>query len=198
MPPLRILAGPLLAVLMAGKAAAEDASLAAGLIGPGLIGAALLAASEHEPEAASQSHLVIVDYSRHSSQERVFVLNRVTGMVTALRAAHGLGSDPDHDGYLDSFSSRPGSQASPDGLFRMAEEYTGRHGRSVRLDGLEGHNHTARARAIVIHAAAYAEPAHLARYGRLGRSNGCLVFSAEDLARFLAEVPRGTLIYIGR
>lgn len=198
MPLLRTLAASLLAALLPGGALAKDAVLPAGLVRDELMLSAIAAARNHEGEDQGRGHLVIVDYSRHSSLERVFVLNRETGGVMALRAAHGLGSDPDHDGYLDSFSDRPGSQASPSGLFRMAEAYDGLHGRSVRLDGLEVNNRTARARAIVIHAAAYAEPAHLARYGRLGRSNGCLVFSSQDLSRFLAEVPEGTLIYIGR
>ncbi len=155
------------------------------------------AALHREPQAGS-SRLVVVDYSLHSSHPRLFVIDRDTGAVSAYRTAHGRGSDPDHDGYLDSFSDVPGSQASPEGAFLLAEAYTGKHGRSVRLDGLDATNANARARAIVIHAAAYAEPRHLARHGKLGRSNGCIVLSADDLARFLDDVPAGTLIYVGK
>lgn len=163
-----------------------------------LLNAALTAMDTAGPEAGATGRLVVVDYSRHSSEERLFVVDLETGGVTAYRAAHGLGSDPDHDGYLDSFSSVAGSQASPEGLFRMAEEYRGKHGRSVRMDGLEAGNRTARARAIVIHAAWYAEPSFLAGHGKLGRSNGCIVFSAADLAAFLEDVPEGTLIFVGK
>ncbi|MFN4183432.1 MAG: murein L,D-transpeptidase catalytic domain-containing protein [Hyphomonas sp.] len=163
-----------------------------------LLNAGLSALRENAPEASKTGRLVIVDYAKHSREERLYVVNLTTGAVTTYRASHGLGSDPDHDGYLDSFSSVPNSQASPEGAFRVAEEYTGKHGRSVRLDGLDAENQTARDRAIVIHAAAYAEPEHLARYGKLGRSNGCIVFSKDDLARFLDETPEGTLIFVGK
>ncbi|MFN7054543.1 murein L,D-transpeptidase catalytic domain-containing protein [Hyphomonas sp.] len=169
-----------------------------GRIRPELLAAALQARDAAAPERTTADKLVIVDYSLHSSEERLFIVNLETGAVTAYRAAHGLGSDPDHDGYLDSFSSVPGSQASPEGLFRLAEAYHGQHGRSARMDGLEDSNRNARARAIVIHAAWYAEPGFLARHGKLGRSNGCIVFSAADLARFLDEVPEGALIFVGK
>ena len=59
-------------------------------------------------------------------------------------------------------------------------------------------NRTARSRAIVIHSASYAEPAFVQRHGKLGRSNGCIVFSTADLARFVDEVPEGTLIFVGK
>lgn len=168
------------------------------LIREALLTAALNALEQKAPEGHKTGRLVVVDYSRHSREERLYVINLETGAVTAYRAAHGRGSDPDHDGYLDTFSSLPGSQASPEGIFQIAEEYTGRHGRSVRLDGLEDANQTARDRAIVIHAASYAEPEHLSRYGKLGRSNGCIVFSQADLARFLEEAPKGTLLFAGK
>ncbi len=169
-----------------------------GLIRPTLLGQALTAMEAEGPGSDATGWLVIVDYGLHSSRERVFVVNLQDGAVRAYRAAHGLGSDADHDGFLDSFSDVPGSNASPEGLYRLAETYWGKHGRSMRLDGLTGTNANARSRAIVIHAAAYAEPDFLARHDRLGRSNGCIVFSAADLDAFRAAVPEGTLIFAGR
>jgi L,D-transpeptidase catalytic domain len=169
-----------------------------GLIRPALLERAVTALEAHDGEGRNTGKLVVVDYSLHSAKERLFVIDLATGAVSAYRAAHGLGSDADHDGYLDSFSSVSGSQASPEGIFRFAEEYSGKHGQSFRLDGLDDTNRTARARAIVIHSASYAEPAFLSRHGKLGRSNGCIVFSKADLARFIDEVPEGTLIFVGK
>jgi hypothetical protein len=168
-----------------------------GLIRPALLERAVTAMEAHDGESRNTGKLVVVDYSLHSSKERLFVIDLETGAVSAYRTAHGLGSDPDHDGYLDSFSGKSGSQASPEGTFRFAEEYQGKHGQSFRLDGLDETNRTSRARAIVIHSASYAEPAFLSRHGKLGRSNGCIVFSKADLARFVDEVPEGTLIFVG-
>lgn len=169
-----------------------------GLIRPALLERAVTAMETHAGEGRNTGKLVVVDYSLHSSKERLFVIDLATGAVSAYRAAHGLGSDADHDGFLETFSSVSGSQASPEGTFRFAEEYIGKHGQSFRLDGLDDTNRTSRARAIVIHSASYAEPAFLQRHGKLGRSNGCIVFSKDDLARFIAEVPEGTLIFVGK
>ena len=166
-----------------------------GRIRPQILSAALSAAEAHD---GASGKLVVVDYGLHSSKERLFVVDLETGAVSAYRTAHGLGSDPDHDGLLYSFSGKSGSQASPEGTFRFAEEYYGKHGQSFRLDGLDETNRNSRARAIVVHSAWYAEPGFLAQHGKLGRSNGCIVFSKADLARFIAEVPEGTLIFVGK
>lgn len=169
-----------------------------GQIRPELLERAVIAMDARGHEGHAAGKLVVVDYSLHSSEERLFVIDLETGAVTPFRAAHGLGSDADHDGYLDSFSGVSGSQASPEGLFRFAEAYIGKHGTSFRLDGLDAGNAASRARAIVIHAALYAEPAFLKQHGKLGRSNGCIVFSKADLARFTKAVPEGTLIFVGK
>lgn len=169
-----------------------------GQIRPDLLGKALAAHESHKAGTRETGRLVVVDYSRHSREARLYTVNLQTGHVVGFRAAHGKGSDADHDGHLDHFSNESGSSASPEGAFITAEEYVGKHGRSLRLDGLDTTNSASRDRAIVIHAADYAEPAFLAQHGKLGRSNGCIVFSKSDLKTFLADVPQGTLIFVGK
>jgi hypothetical protein len=67
-----------------------------------------------------------------------------------------------------------GSLQSSLGLFRGEETYDGKHGYSLRLDGLEpGVNDNARDRAIVIHGADYVDRELISKYGRIGRSFGC-------------------------
>lgn len=194
---LRLTALVLLGFFLASPALAQSLD-PKGLIRPALLERAAQAMEARGHEGHTSGKLVVVDYGLHSSEERLFVIDLETGAVSAYRAAHGLGTDPDHDGLLDSFSSLSGSQASPEGAFRLAEEYTGKHGQSFRLDGLDPANRNSRARAIVIHAAWYAEPDFLKQHGKLGRSNGCIVFSKADLARFIGEVPEGTLIFVGK
>lgn len=170
----------------------------AGQIRPELLERAEAALAARGPSGQTTGKFVVLDYSLHSSKPRLFVIDLEDGAVTALRAAHGKGSDSDHDGYLDTFSDVPGSSASPEGLYRTAEAYVGSHGQSLRLDGLDPSNANARSRAIVIHSAVYAEPDHLQKHGKLGRSNGCIVFSADDLATLMDAVPKGTLIFVGK
>ena len=167
-------------------------------IRPELLSQALASQAAHASETKDTGHIVIVDYSRHSKDERLFVLDLQSGDITSYRTTHGSGSDADHDGFLDNFSDKSGSNASPQGAFRMAEPYYGKHGLSLRLDGLEETNKSSRARAIVVHAAKYAEPEFLAQHGKLGRSNGCIAFAKADFDDFVASVPEGTLIYVSR
>jgi len=169
-----------------------------GALRPQLLAQALAAHTAHAGKAANEGVVVVVDYSLHSKDERLFVVNLESGDITSYRAAHGRGSDTDHDGLLDRFSDTPGSSASPAGALRIAEPYYGKHGLSLRLDGLDETNKSSRERAIVVHAASYAEPEFLAQHGKLGRSNGCIAFSKADFDRFIASVPEGTLIFVSR
>lgn len=193
----KLLLAALATVLIASPAFAKSLD-PEGQIRPELLERAVEAMQARGHTGHETGVLVVVDYSLPSGKERLYVIDLETGAVTSFHAAHGKGSDSDHDGYLDSFSDVPGSSASPEGLYRTAEEYTGKHGRSLRLDGLDKTNANARSRAIVIHAAVYAEPDHVKRYGKMGRSNGCIVFSAADLETFLDEVPKGSLIFVGK
>ena len=188
----------MLMVLATASAAQAQALDPDGKIRPALLARAVEAMEARGHDGHATGKLVVVDYGQHSAKERLFVIDLESGVVSSFRTAHGLGSDPDHDGYLDTFSGKSGSQASPEGTFRLAEEYTGKHGESYKLDGLDASNKTSRDRAIVIHAAWYAEPAFLKQHGKLGRSNGCIVFSKADLARFIEAVPEGTLIFVGK
>jgi hypothetical protein len=116
--------------------------------------------------------LTLVDFTRPSDERRLWVLDLERGEVRF----HELVTHGRESGLREStrFSNVPASKQSSLGLFRTGETYVGRHGYSLRLDGLEpGTNHLARDRAIVMHAADYATPAFAAQHGRLGRSHGC-------------------------
>lgn len=116
--------------------------------------------------------LAVIDFSRPSSVPRlwIFDLERRKLLHEEL-VAHGQNSGEDQ---ATSFSNIVGSNQSSLGLFRTSESYIGRHGYSLRMDGLEpGVNDNARDRAIVIHAADYVDPSWIDRQGRIGRSQGC-------------------------
>ena len=69
-------------------------------------------------------HFAVVDYARHSSQPRFLLFERDSlRLMSNYRVAHGRGSDPDHNGYADSFSDAEGSQASSLGVFRTGSVY---------------------------------------------------------------------------
>lgn len=180
-------AGPALASLP--KAAAPH---------PRLLERARDAFQRHGNRITQRDVVAIADYSVHSAIPRFFLYAPETGQVTALRVAHGRGSDPAHSGFLHRFSAQPGSAASSEGAYLTSDAYVGQHGRSRRLIGLDPENSTAFARAIVIHGAWYCEPKLLQQTGKLGRSEGCFAFSQSDVELVLDRLGPGHLLYSGR
>ena len=112
--------------------------------------------------------------------------------------AHGRGSDPEHCGYLQSFSNEMGSYATSRGAYLTCEWYNGKYGTSIRLEGLDRDNSQALSRAIVMHPASYAAPAMIATYGKLGRSEGCLAMAPEQFNEALWHLSGGRLLYADR
>ena len=137
----------------------------------------------------------VADFATHSALPRFHLANLENGTVRSFLVAHGAGSDPEHDGWLKRFSNENGSLATSRGAYISWEWYTGKYGTSVRLGGLDPDNSNALDRAIVMHAAEYARPEHVERWGRLGRSNGCFALSPDDFLDALANLSGGRLIY---
>lgn len=140
----------------------------------------------------------IADFSAHSSQPRFHFADVENGTVRSFLVSHGVGSDQEHDGFLKTFSNVEGSNATSRGAYITWEWYKGRYGTSIRLGGLDEDNSNALPRAIVMHAAEYARPEHVTRWGRLGRSNGCFAMGPEDFREALWRLSGGRLIYADR
>jgi hypothetical protein len=137
----------------------------------------------------------IADFGVHSSLPRFHFANLEAGTVSSHLVAHGLGSDPEHDGWLHWFSNEVGSNATSRGAYISYEWYKGKYGTSIRLGGLDAENSNAIDRAIVMHCADYATPQFVAAHGVLGRSNGCLAMSPDDFPSALVQLSGGRLIY---
>lgn len=137
----------------------------------------------------------IADFGVRSSEPRFHFVNLERQEVKSFLVSHGTGSDPEHDGWLNSYSNVHNSNATSRGAYVSWEWYVGRYGTSVRLGGLDPTNDQAFPRAIVMHRAKYAEPEHLARWGRLGRSNGCFALGQKDFREALMHLSGGRLLY---
>lgn len=137
----------------------------------------------------------IVDFGLPSSRARFALVDMVAGKVDMFPVTHGRGSDPQHDGWLKSFSNRVGSLATSRGAYRTSDYYWGSNGSSMRLAGLEPDNNNADQRAIVVHGAWYADPSLIATQGKLGRSEGCFVFGEELLPMILYKLGPGRLLF---
>jgi hypothetical protein len=143
---------------------------------------------------ARQQRLAVIDYSRPSTEPRLWVFDILSGRLLFQElVAHGRGTG---EKLAERFSNVEGSHMSSLGLFRTAETYQGSNGYSLRLHGLEqGFNDRALARAIVMHGAPYVGEAIAAQLGRLGRSFGCPAVRPEVARPLIDTLKDGSLLF---
>ncbi|MBC6368783.1 hypothetical protein DDT91_18490 [Algoriphagus sp. AK58] len=139
--------------------------------------------------------LTVIDFSLPSTEKRLWVIDvEKQEILLNTVVSHGRNS-----GMLmaEKFSNRPESYQSSLGFYKTAETYHGKHGFSLRLDGLEkGFNDQARNRAIVIHGADYAREEVAKMSGRLGRSLGCPAVPTEVSDKVINLIKDGSLIFV--
>ncbi|WP_128891100.1 murein L,D-transpeptidase catalytic domain-containing protein [Erythrobacter sp. HKB08] len=137
----------------------------------------------------------IADFGLRSSEPRFHFVDLERGVVDSYLVSHGDGSDPEHDGWLNWYSNEHNSHCTSKGLYMTYGWYTGRYGTSIRLEGLDPTNSNALDRAIVMHRAQYAEPEHVEKWGRLGRSNGCFAMGDADFKLALLKLGGGRVLF---
>src|SRR5690606_11848276 len=108
--------------------------------------------------------------------------------------SHGRGSGVE---MATKFSNTSSSHQSSLGFYVTGEVYHGKHGRSLRLDGMDADfNSKARERAIVIHGASYVSAQAIKSLNRLGLSHGCPAVPAELSNEIIDLVKEKTVLYI--
>jgi hypothetical protein len=140
------------------------------------------------------NHLAVIDYSRPSTQPRLWVFDVARGKLLYQElVAHGRNTG---EKLAERFSNVEGSKMSSLGLFQTADTYYGSNGYSLRLRGLDaGFNDNALARAIVMHGAPYVSEAIASRLGRLGRSWGCPAVRQEVARTVIDTLKGGALLF---
>ena len=138
--------------------------------------------------------LTIIDYELPSYQQRLWVIDMRIGRVLYRElVAHGMGKPRGSGGTMEealSFSNQKGTLKSSLGLFITAETYSGKHGYTLKLDGLEeGVNDNARERLIVLHGAHYVSEGRADDH-LIGRSWGCPAVRPA-IARILIDAIKG-------
>ncbi|HEU4960074.1 MAG TPA: murein L,D-transpeptidase catalytic domain family protein [Sphingomonas sp.] len=185
--------------------ASADRALAASFVPPvdsgptgPLFAHARTALAKHAAHVDHDDVVGLADFSPASRAARLHLVDLKRRKVTSYLVAHGRGSDPAHTGYLHRFSNDPGSNCTSEGAYRTGDYYTGAHGRSMRLKGLEATNSNAESRAIVVHGAWYVSDEMVREHGMLGRSEGCLAVAEADLPAVLDALGPGRLIVAGK
>jgi hypothetical protein len=170
-------------------------ALAGTSVAPGILRRALAALDRHGAAIPHRDVVALADFSQPSRMPRFHIIDLASGSAKSYLVAHGRGSDPGHTGWLQRFSNAPGSYATASGAYRTDDVYVGKHGRSIRLAGLEASNDNAMSRAIVVHGAWYVSPEMARTHGVLGRSEGCFALATASLPEVLERLGPGRLIY---
>lgn len=142
-----------------------------------------------QKKLSNSSLLTLIDFRLSSNKKRLWIIDlKLNKVVHHSLVAHGRNTGNE---FAKKFSNTPNSNSSSLGFYVTGETYYGKHGLSLRLDGMEqGFNNNARKRAVVMHGADYVDPSYTTSYGRIGRSFGCPSIPMEgheDIIRKLAN-----------
>jgi hypothetical protein len=139
--------------------------------------------------------LTLIDFSLSSNTKRLWVIDLATNTILFNSlVAHGRNTGEE---FANSFSNVAESFKSSLGFYATGEIYNGKHGRSLKLDGLEkGINDNARNRGIVMHAADYVSTFFIKTHNRLGRSQGCPALPVEFTKEIINKIKDKSCLYI--
>lgn len=149
----------------------------------------------NEGQILKSSVLTIIDFSKPSTQKRLYVLDLDSMRILfQTYVAHGMKSGML---YANRFSNKAGSHMSSLGFFVTGATYFGQHGYSLKLNGEEyGINNNAGSRAIVIHSADYASDYYVQRLGYLGRSYGCPALPRAVSKPIIETIKDGSCLFV--
>lgn len=139
--------------------------------------------------------LTFVDFSLSSNTKRLWVIDMSTNTILYNSlVAHGRNTGEE---YANSFSNANSSFKSSLGFYSTGETYNGKHGMSLKLDGLEkGINDNARVRGVVMHSANYVSNSFIKCNKRLGRSQGCPAIPEELLKEIVGKIKNKSCLFI--
>ncbi len=144
---------------------------------------------------SNDSLITIVDFSKPSTQKRFFIIDTKNHKIIRKElVAHGKNTGAL---YAQNFSNQVSSLQSSLGAFITQKTYSGKHGYSLKIDGIDkGLNDKAMERAIVIHGADYVSEQYIEKHGRLGRSFGCPALSYESNKQVIDLIKNGSLLFL--
>lgn len=148
-----------------------------------------------EGRLVNDSIISIIDFSLPSNKKRMFVIDLKNYKVLHnTLVAHGQNTGTE---WATSFSNQNSSHKSSPGFYITRETYQGKHGLSLRLQGLEaGINDRAYERGIVVHGANYVSESLANARGFIGRSHGCPAVPDQLSGPIINTIKEGTCLFI--
>lgn len=131
-------------------------------------------------------YMVWIDYSKPIDQERLYLVNLKDSCIEFVTKVSHARSSGEY--FARDFSNDIGSKKSSLGLYVTQELYTGKHGLSLRIQGLTpGENTNARQRNIVFHST---------RGAKTIWSWGCFSTSPKINDYMLPLIDKGRLVWV--
>jgi len=172
----------------------------------------------HEDVFKNQEYMAIANFDQPSTEKRLYLINLRTGDTETHLVSHGKNSaDPDDRKMAKFFSNTHNSKKSSLGFYRTLDKneevwitnssgkkykstgiYAGKHGRSLRLKGVQSTNSNALNREIVMHGATYVSQSYIKEMGRLGLSWGCPAVDFDVRDKIMDRIEGRGLFYIYR
>ncbi|MFN8291955.1 MAG: murein L,D-transpeptidase catalytic domain family protein [Chitinophagaceae bacterium] len=148
-----------------------------------------------EGRLLNDSIISILDFSRPSSEKRLFILDMKNyRLLFNTLVSHGRNSGRE---YATSFSNQASSYMSSPGFYITRETYEGKNGYSLKLEGIEkGINDNAYERGIVVHGAGYVNESLAHAQGYIGRSQGCPAVPVEMSQSVINRIRNGSCLFI--
>ncbi len=145
-------------------------------------------------EVNNEDLIAIADFSQSSDKKRLYIIDtRNYRILYNTYVAHGKNSGVN---YAERFSNTPESLQSSLGFYVTRQTYSGKHGLSLKLEGLEkGFNDKAMERAIVMHGAEYIGSNRLGS-AYMGRSFGCPAVPQAESKVIINTLKNGSCLFI--
>jgi len=139
-------------------------------------------------------YLTIVDLSQSSRNKRFYILDMENNTLAwNTFVAHGKNSGVD---MAKSFSNEFNSNKSSLGFYVTESTYHGKHGLSLRINGIEhGFNDNAEARGVVVHGASYVNAGRV-HSDYMGRSQGCPALPENEYAEVIDIIKGGSVLFV--
>ena len=147
-----------------------------------------------EQKLHNDSVLTIIDYTKSANIPRFYMIDMYEKkLINKTFVSHGKNSGTE---FARQFSNEFNSFKSAIGFFITSETYYGKHGYSLRMEGLENEiNHNARNRDIVIHGAEYVNDFFIKKQGYIGRSHGCPALPKEMCGNIIERIKECSCIF---
>lgn len=145
-------------------------------------------------EVKKASVITIIDFTKPSFKRRLWVIDLKNGhTLMRMHVAQGRNTGAI---YAKHFSNASGSHESSPGLYTTQTVYDGKHGESLRVNGLEkGINSNALNRSVVIHPAPYVTPSFIKSNGYAGRSWGCFAVNPAKAEKLINLIKGGSVLF---